>query len=101
GCIAKRGLSRFTARRISTRGDRLALLRGRWEAADGGVGPSELEYLQVIEVDDHGDAVALVASDLDDLDAASAELDRRYAAGEGAADARASESSQRAAATNP
>jgi hypothetical protein len=57
----------------------------RWEGSHGDVGPSEIEYLVVQEVDDHGDAVACVGFDPDALDAAYAELDRRHAAGEAAA----------------
>ena len=77
--------SRFTPQRIETRGDRLALVWLRWEGSHGDVGPSEIEYLVVQEVDDHGDAVACVGFDPDALDAAYAELDRRHAAGEAAA----------------
>ena len=39
-------------------------------------------------MDDHGDRVAIVVFDPDDLDAAYAELDERYAAGEAAPYAR-------------
>src|SRR5262249_39611634 len=88
--------SRFTERVLATRGNRLALVRVRIEASEGGdTGPSEAEYLQVNDVDDHGDAVALVAFDPDDLDAAYPELDARYAAGEAAPYAAALEFGQR------
>jgi hypothetical protein len=76
--------SRFTERVLATRGDRLALVRVRVEASEGDIGPSDAEYLQVNDVDDHGNAVALVVFDPDDLDAAYAELDARYVAGEAA-----------------
>jgi hypothetical protein len=88
--------SRATSEVLATRGDRLALWRRRFELADGDVGPSETESLQVVECDERGDyCVALVAFDPDALDAACAELDARYAAGEAAAHARAPESVQR------
>src|SRR5262249_46364305 len=80
--------SRLMEQVLATRGDRLALMRWRWEGSDADVGPSEAEYLQVAEVDDHGAAVALVTFDRDDLDAAYAELDARYLAGEAAPYAR-------------
>jgi hypothetical protein len=74
---------------LATRGDRLVLLRFHVEVADAEVGPSELEYLNLIEVDERGDAVLWVRFDADDLDAAYAELDARYDAGEAAAHGRA------------
>jgi class 3 adenylate cyclase/ketosteroid isomerase-like protein len=73
-----------TEQLLATRGDRLALVRARLEVADGDAGPSEIDFLHVAAVDDHGDCVAAVAFDPDDLDAAYAELDDRYAAGEAA-----------------
>jgi hypothetical protein len=76
--------SRFTLDPIATRGDRLALARARFESSGGSVGPSEVEWLQIIGVDAHGDCAAMVMFDTGDLDAAHAELDRRFAAGEAA-----------------
>jgi len=70
---------------LATRGNRLALLRTRWIGSNDTVGPSAGEFILVVEVDDSGSIVALVILDVDDLDAAYAELDARYAAGEGAA----------------
>jgi hypothetical protein len=77
--------SRMTSEVLATRGDRFALMRQHFELADGDVGPSETDALCIAEVDDHGDAVALLAFDPDDLDAAYAELDARWQAGEAAA----------------
>ncbi|MFI5053853.1 MAG: hypothetical protein ACHQDE_05780, partial [Acidimicrobiia bacterium] len=77
--------SRVTHEVLATRGQRLALYWIRFELADGDVGPSETESLGITETDEHGDVVALVVFDPNDLDAAYAELDRRYDAGEGAA----------------
>jgi hypothetical protein len=70
---------------LATRGNRLALSRDYWQGATEDVGPSEIEFLSVVEVDEHGDVLVHVALDPDDLDAAYAELDDRYAAGEAAA----------------
>ncbi|MGH7896595.1 MAG: nuclear transport factor 2 family protein, partial [Candidatus Binatia bacterium] len=69
---------------LATRGERLALVRGRIDVADRQIGPSDVEFLQVLEVDAHGDRVASVLFDPADIDAAYAELDARYEAGEAA-----------------
>jgi hypothetical protein len=42
----------------------------------------EIEFHEILEVDDTGRAVGTVAFDPDDLDAAYTELDERYTAGE-------------------
>jgi ketosteroid isomerase-like protein len=76
--------SRLEQQVLATRGDRLALSRDRVEVADQNLGPSEIESLSIIEVDDHGESIGTVRFDSDDLAAAYAELDQRYAAGEGA-----------------
>jgi SnoaL-like protein len=76
--------SRVTHEVLATRGQRLALYWSRFELADGDVGPSETESLGLTETDERGDVVALVMFDPNDLDAAYAELDARYAAGEAA-----------------
>jgi ketosteroid isomerase-like protein/nuclear transport factor 2 (NTF2) superfamily protein len=76
--------SRLTSEVFATRGDRLALLRTRHEVTDVDVGPSEREYLGITEVDDRGNHVAMVLFDAGNVDAAYAELDERYAAGEAA-----------------
>jgi hypothetical protein len=65
---------------LATRGHRLALLHQRFELADGDVGPSETESVIVAESDEHARFATLVTFDPEDLDAAYAELDRRYAA---------------------
>jgi hypothetical protein len=46
-------------------------------------------FSQIVEVDDHGDVAVVVVFDPDDLEAAYAELDQRFAAGEAAAHGRA------------
>src|SRR5262249_32435020 len=77
-----------TSEILATRGHRLALTRSRFDLADRDIRPSETESLAVSETDEHGDCVALVMFEPDDLDAAYAELDDRYAAGESAPYAR-------------
>src|SRR6266496_1838513 len=77
--------SRLASEGFATRGDRLALGRARFELADRDVGPGESELLWIGEADEHGDCATLIALDPDDLDAAYAELDHRYFAGEAAA----------------
>ncbi len=70
---------------LATRGERYCMLRMRLEVAGEDVGPSEIEHLNVVEVNESGEGVALVRFDLDDADAANAELETRFAAGEAAA----------------
>jgi ketosteroid isomerase-like protein len=70
---------------LATRGERLALFRMTWSGAEGDIGPSEIDWLLIVEVDDHGLHSAVVVHDPEDLDAAYAELDARYEAVEGAA----------------
>src|SRR5262249_19102454 len=55
--------SRFTANILATRGERLMLTRARFEGTDRSVGPSEVEFLTVVEVNDAGDRVAMVTLD--------------------------------------
>ncbi|MGH7899798.1 MAG: nuclear transport factor 2 family protein [Candidatus Binatia bacterium] len=71
---------------LATRGNRLALCRTLWR----GAGPSEVEWLGLVEVDERGQRVAGVMWSPNDLDAAYAELDARFAAGEAAGHARVS-----------
>ena len=77
--------SRIGVELLATRGDRLALERFRFEGTDRSMGPTVIEHLVVTEVNDRGELVATVVFDLDDVDAAYAEIDRRYASGEAAA----------------
>jgi hypothetical protein len=78
------GPSRWRMDLLATRGDRLALYRVLVEVESSDVGPSLVEYLHVVEVDASKRVSAVVTFDPDALDAAYAELDTRYAAGEGA-----------------
>lgn len=69
---------------IAIRGEALALIRGRFRDMDEPGRPSAVEVLAVIEVAD-GDSISYeVFFDPDDIDAALAELDARYLAGEAA-----------------
>ncbi len=77
--------SRLDQEPLATRGNRLVLLRSLIDLSDRDFGPSEIGSLDVLEVDDHGERVMVIRFDPDDLDAAYAELDARYAAGEAAA----------------
>ena len=79
--------SRFAIELLATRGERLSLHRHEFEGTvpDGG-GPLALDpHLALHEVDADGRIVAIVLFDLEDLDAAYAELDARFDAGEAAA----------------
>jgi hypothetical protein len=70
---------------LATRGDRLTLERCTFTSSARDGGPAEFEMLNVSEVDADGRRVATVSFDPEDLDAAYAELDDRYVAGEAAA----------------
>ena len=74
---------------LATRGDRLALVLLRWQGAAGDIGPTEIDWLLVVEVDTRGDGIAGVTFGPGDIDAAYAELDARFEAGEGAVHPRA------------
>ena len=67
---------------IAARGERLILLR----ASVGGGGSAEFatDALSVVEINSHNQIAAMVIFDLEDFDAAIAELDARYLAGEAA-----------------
>ena len=78
------GINYLTFEVIATRGERLMLGRG-----DGGngeqAGAVEFDVLQVVEIDADESMTRVVMFDPDDIDAAIAELDARYVAGEAAA----------------
>lgn len=71
----------LTSATIATRGERLALTRVHTPA-------TETDVLNLAAADADGRVAAVVVFDPDDLDAALAELDARYLAGEAAAHAR-------------
>ncbi|MEY2567023.1 MAG: hypothetical protein QOE35_1552 [Actinomycetota bacterium] len=69
---------------IATRGDHLALYRASYRGVAEESGPIEVDTLEMGEVDADGREILTVTFDAHDLDAAYAELDARYLAGEGA-----------------
>jgi SnoaL-like domain len=79
---AMRSLARTDAgvQVLATRGEHLALARGRSAGGGRDVGSRGGESLLVLEVDDRGDRVALITFEGDELEAAYAALDERYAA---------------------
>ena len=80
------GITYMTFDVIATRGDRLML--GRGDAGnDERPGALEFDVLQVVEIDTDELMTRVVMFDSDDIDAAFAELDARYLAGEAAAHA--------------
>nr|WP_241519449.1 BTAD domain-containing putative transcriptional regulator [Mycobacterium paraense] len=71
---------------VAARGDRLALSRLMTSSPDGGIGAPQDELLQLYAINDEGRVAWQVWFDVEDLDAALAELDARYAAGEAPAE---------------
>ncbi|WP_426654995.1 BTAD domain-containing putative transcriptional regulator [Mycobacterium seoulense] len=82
------GLVQVTLTVIATRGERLALILIRSFEPDSQRGEFVVEMLGIAETDTDGQIAAHVFFDVDDADAAFAELDARYVAGEAAAHAR-------------
>jgi hypothetical protein len=80
-------IANVTSTVTATRGGRLVLMRGRFSHRDQGRESFLTELLGIIEIDTDERIVALVTFDPDDIDAALAELDARYLAGEAAAHA--------------
>jgi hypothetical protein len=76
------GVTSMASEVIAIRAQRLALVRTRFETA--GPDPFIAELFRIVEVDDDGLMVAAIMFDPDDIDAAIAELDARYLAGEAA-----------------
>ncbi len=81
------GAKRSTARVIATRGERLVLCRTCISDEDHQAGGFRIEMLIIVETSADKRILARVAYDADDIDAAFAELDSRYIAGEAAAHA--------------
>nr|WP_123025282.1 BTAD domain-containing putative transcriptional regulator [Mycolicibacterium stellerae] len=82
--MADLGVQTMTSVVVATRGQRLTLCRARYSGRDQRPEAFHTEILRIIEIDSSERCVASVAFDLDDFDAASAELDARYLAGEAA-----------------
>ena len=68
---------------LATRGDRLSLDLVRYQGTYGDWGSWEDEMIHLTETDEHGRISYTLTLLADDLDAGFAELDARYAAGEG------------------
>lgn len=77
------GMTEWTSEPLAVRGDHLALSRATLRTLDG----SEVTALNVAEISPEGRNTYTAWFDADDLDAAVDELETRYLAGEGAADA--------------
>jgi hypothetical protein len=85
--IAALGVANIAFTTIATRGERLALTRARMSGRDQRPEAFYTETLTILEIDMNNRAAAQVVFDPDDIDAAFAELDARYLAGEAAAHA--------------
>ena len=85
--IAALGVANIALTTIATRGERLALSRARMSGRDQRPEAFYTETLTILEIDTNNRAAAQVVFDPDDIDAALAELDARYLAGEAAAHA--------------
>ncbi|WP_246398912.1 BTAD domain-containing putative transcriptional regulator [Mycobacterium vicinigordonae] len=81
-------LTNVTPRVIATRGERLVLARNSLSDSELGPEANLTEVLSILEIASDERIVALITFDVDDLEAAFAELEARYLAGEVAAHAR-------------
>ncbi len=80
--------SRWVVTPLATRGEHLVVSRYVFEGTAGAdAGPIAIDYLALDQTDADGRFIETVLFDPDDLDAAYAELDRRYGAGDGRHDA--------------
>jgi DNA-binding SARP family transcriptional activator len=86
--MADLGVKIVTSDVVAIRGERLFLSRARWLGPDQRLEDFHTEVLNVVEIDSEQRIAARVMFDADDIDAAVAELDARYLAGEAAAHAR-------------
>ncbi len=75
-------ITKITATPVAIRGERLVLVRSHLTDRDQGPEAVLTEVLAIVEIDTKERIVALVSFDPDDFDAAIAELDARYLAGE-------------------
>ncbi len=83
--VADVEVTHATSDAIATRGGRLVLARARYSRGPGEPDPFHVDFLQLVEIDTDNRITAFVAFDTNDIDAAIAELDARYLAGEAAA----------------
>jgi tetratricopeptide (TPR) repeat protein len=82
--LAEMGIQKPTSDTIATRGERLVLSRARSMGGSHRPEAYQLELLHVVEIDADETVTAIVVFELEDIDAAIAELDARYLAGEAA-----------------
>ncbi len=85
--ISNVAIANVTSTNVANRGERLILQRVRFSDRDQGSDPFLTERLGVGEIDANERIVAFASFDVDNFDAALAELDKRYLAGEAAAHA--------------
>ncbi|WP_443677683.1 BTAD domain-containing putative transcriptional regulator [Mycobacterium montefiorense] len=81
-------ITTVTSKVIAIRGEHLSLARARYSGRNQGAEAFYTEVLNLVEINDHGEIVARLWLDPDDIDAAFTELDARYLAGEAANHAR-------------
>ena len=86
--MADLGVKIVTSHVVAVRGERLFLSRARWLGPDQRPEDFHTEVLNVVEIDAEQRIAARVMFDAEDIDAAFAELEARYLAGEAAAYAR-------------
>jgi len=79
GRYLKAGMVRFGHEFVAVRGERLALIRLEAATADPSPGAPRDEMLQVVGLDNEGRIAEQVWFDIDDMDAAIAELDAAHA----------------------
>ncbi len=82
--IADLGVKTIASDPVAIRGERLVLSRVRFSGRDLRPDAFRTDVFRLAEIDNDGRVVFFVTSDIDDLDAAIAELDARYLAGEAA-----------------
>ncbi len=87
GATADVGVKNITSTPIATRGQRLILRRTRYSGRDQQPEAFHTETLGIVEINADYQITAAVQFDPEDMDAAIAELDARYVAGEAAAHA--------------
>ena len=78
------GVPQVTRTVIATRGERLVLVHTRFAGQDQRSEGFYTDLLYVIEINADNQITAFTLFDVDDIDAATAELDARYLAGEAA-----------------
>ena len=85
--VAEVGFEGLTSSVVATRGQRLVLIRVRSSVRGSAPGEVAAEMLSIVEIDADNRLAASDLFDADDIDAAFAEIDARYLAGEAAAHA--------------